>query len=270
MPEGDSIYKVAATLRPYLVGQSLRRVHLRDRGDLEFLQGRVVEQIETLGKHLFIGIGPDRVLRTHLGMKGRWRVFGSDRHGMRGPRASVVLETSSVVAVCFNASQVELVRRGDMRLAHRVGKLGPDLLSPEVDFAEVMARAREPRHADRPIGEVLLDQRVVAGIGNVYKSEVPFVCKIHPAMPVASLSDEQLEGLFKEARRQLKANLGPGLRTTTSQATGVRRPSNVSRFWVYRRHGLRCLRCAAVIERFLQGDHARSTYVCPRCQPGPS
>ena len=129
----------------------------------------------------------------------------------------------------------------------------------------MVKRARLPGHAEREIGDVLLDQRVAAGIGNVYKSEVLFEVRVHPRTKVGELSDAQLTGIFETAARLMRLNLLTRRRTTVP----LRRRGQPSsqRLWVYMRAGKPCLECGTPIERFLQGDMARSTYFCPHCQP---
>lgn len=267
MPEGDSIFRAAAMLRGALADRTLRFAWLRDRGPMSRWIGRKVQAVDSLGKHLLVTIEPDAVLRVHLGMHGRWRLHPPEQaFPAPGPQLSVVLATENATAVCRRAMQVELVRAGDPRLRERLAQLGPDLLAETIDWTAVLTRARS---ADpRAIAETLLDQRVAAGIGNVYKSEVLFLAGVHPFTPTANLDDATLLRIYERARELMRANLGPGPRTTTTlRSPGMRRPVSTSRAWVYRRHGLPCLRCRTPIERALQGDMARSTYWCPRCQP---
>ena len=258
MPEGDTLHKIAAALRPDLAGERVERLWLRDAGDVTKLVGRRVESVEAIGKHLVVSLSGDWHLRTHLGMKGSWHRY---RPGERWQRArstaSVELATEGWVFVCFRASQVELTRAASSGDLARVAKLGPDVLGAELDLDEVISRARR-LGADREIGEVLLDQRVAAGIGNVYKSEIPFLEGVHPRTPLGELDDEGLRALYRRARDLMKKNLHTPARVTRDSGP---------RYWVYRRAGRPCLRCGTPIRRFLQGEQARSTFWCPRCQP---
>jgi endonuclease VIII len=269
VPEGDSIVKAAARLRPRLVGHRVRWLKLRERGDVFAVVGATVERISTHGKHMMMHIGSDWVLRVHLGMKGRWRWGRTlDPEEYRFSAASVVLGTASSVAICSGAMTAALRRADDPQLRRTLRNLGPDLLSESCDLTQIVRRARAEQYRERPVAELLLDQRVAAGVGNVYKSEVLFLVGVHPMSRVAHISDETLEDLFATCRRLMKINLLPGLRTTTAgPSAGIRRPPSLSRHWVYRRRGLRCFRCRTPIERGLIGDQARSTYWCPRCQP---
>lgn len=254
-------------LRPLLVDEVLENGWIRDQGWSPRLAGKRVQAIDSVGKHLLIAIEGAWIIRVHLGMRGRWRIYERAPTASLGLHdAAVVLRTATSTAICVRAMQAELIRAGDPGLRRRLEALGPDLLAPDVDWSRILERARtqEPQ----AIAEVLLDQRVAAGVGNVYKSEVLFLEGVHPRTPVANLADDPLLAVFRRARELMQANLGPGLRTTTTlSAPGRRRPISTSRAWVYRRHGLPCLRCRTRIERAIQGDMARSTYWCPRCQP---
>jgi endonuclease-8 len=269
VPEGDSIAKVAARLRPHLVGKTIALLRLRERGDVPQLQGHVVEGIDTHGKHMMVKIQPNWVLHVHLGMNGRWRLRSlAERERYARSAASVVLATGEGMAVCTRAMKAQLRRADDPILRRTLRSLGPDLLSEDFNVDEVLGRARHEGYRARPIAELLLDQRVSAGVGNVYKSEALFLVGVHPRAEVSAVSDEQLRELFVVSRRLMKLNLLPGLRTTTAGASaGIRRPPSLSRHWVYRRRALPCLRCRTPIERAVIGDQGRSTYWCPECQP---
>lgn len=265
MPEGDSVLKYALRLRPVLVGESIVRFELRERGPIGRLAGKHVQSIDVHGKHMMIAIEPHWVLRVHLGMKGRWAVHAPGQRWRYPPNdARVIVETKDHVVVCFRASTAELTRADDPRLRETLRALGPDVLADDFDPKAAAARARP--HADAPIAEVLLDQRVAAGIGNVYRSELLFLARIHPRTPVRDVDDATLEDLFTRARDLMRANIAPGPRTTTATHKAARHPHDVARLWVYRRRGLPCHRCRAPIDRILVGDLARSIYYCPRCQ----
>lgn len=243
MPEGDSIHSLALRLQP-LVGQTLGPSHAR-RADLT---GRTIRAIRARGKHLLIEFTDDWTLRVHLGIGGRWRT------GARDP-APVTLRADQTHTV-ENALHATLVRDRDVPalLAH----LGPDLLGPEPDWQAVTARAlADPT---RQTAQVLLDQRVAAGLGNVYKSELCFLHKTDPWSPIAQAP---VEKLYRDGRRLLQANVGPGPRTTSTQP-GLQ-------LWVYDRRGRPCPRCRRPIQRAMQGtEPPRQTFWCVRCQgPGP-
>jgi endonuclease-8 len=171
-----------------------------------------------------------------------------------------VLETDAAVAVCFDAPEVELLTDAEVGRHRALTSLGPDLLSASFDAGEAVRRLRE--HSGVPLGEALLDQRVLAGIGNVYKSEICFIERVDPWAPVSVLSDDALASLVATARRLLLANVGGGRRVTT----GVARPG--ASLWVYGRAGRPCRRCGTRIESRLQGNQGRVTYWCPHCQQG--
>jgi endonuclease VIII len=262
MPEGDTVHRIARVLVGELQGRSLTKLFLRDRGDVTELAGRTVHAVEARGKHLLVHIEGGWTLRVHLGMKGRW----VRRHVReRLPRdVTALLVAGETAFVCERAYTAELVRTSALRTHPRLGRLGPDLLAEPPDIEEAVRRARLPACADREIGDLLLDQRVAAGIGNVYKSEVLFECRVHPRTRVGSLSDVQLRALFGKAAQLMRLNLLTRRRTAVPLK---RRPAASSqRLWVYMRNGKPCLDCGTRIERFMQGDMARSTYFCPECQ----
>lgn len=261
MPEGDTIFRTAAVLREALAGRVVTRARaqarpgLRRVPDLSRLEGRRVERVEARGKHLLIGFEGGLTLRTHLRMSGAWHRYAPGEAWRRPARqASAVVETAESVAVCFNAPVVELL--DDRQLARHapLTGLGPDLLGRTFDTDAALARLRD-RDAV-PLGEALLDQRAVAGIGNVYKSELAFLAGRDPWAPVRDLDDEELRGLLAGARRLLAANVRGGARST--------RPGGG--LWVYGRAGRPCRRCGTLIRVRRQGELGRLTYWCPRCQ----
>lgn len=245
-----------------LVGRVLDRVELRDTGPVPELAGRPVEAVEALGKHMLIQVGGDWSLRVHLGMKGRWQ----RRHVREArPRSPTVLLVSGDTAyTCERAYRAELIRTRAARSSLGLARLGPDLLADPPAIRQAVDRALLAGHAGREIGDLLLDQRVAAGIGNVYKSEVLFECRVHPRAAVRSLGREMLGELFGTAARQMRENLHTRRRTTVPLK---RRPRPSSeRLRVYGRTGKPCMECGDPIVRIVQGDMARSTYFCPECQ----
>lgn len=266
MPEGDSVHKLALRIRGDLVGQPLRRFFVRDRGEIGAFVGRRVTRIDVLGKHMLVHIEPDWVLRIHLGMKGRCRDFATPPPLREG--VSALVQTPRRAVVWFRTMHAELTRAHDPNLRRRLKNLGPDLLADPVDYPSIAARARELGRSN-PIAEVLLDQRVASGIGNVYRSEVLFLTGIYPWTPMSQL-EPRFNEIFTTAAVLMAANLDPGLRTTTSlRNTGIRRPPSQSRHWVYRRADLPCFRCRSSVHYARSGDMNRSVYWCPRCQPKP-
>lgn len=262
MPEGDTVHRNARVLNTELQGRTLARFFVRDRGDVKELAGRTVDVVEARGKHLLVHMSGGWVLRVHLGMKGRWL----RRHVReREPRGiTVMLVVDETAYICQGAFTAELMRADALRTHPRLGRLGPDLLADPPDIAEAVRRARMPAYADREIGDLLMDQRVAAGIGNVYKSEVLFECSVHPRTRMRELPEETVTELFERAAHLMRLNLLTRRRTSVP----LRRRATPSshRLWVYMRNGRPCLDCGTGIERFMQGDMNRSTYFCPQCQ----
>lgn len=276
MPEGDTVYKLAATLRPLLEGRSLRRVELRGIQNSRLLSGRRVVELETVGKHLLIHLDNAHLVRVHLGMHGSWHRYRQGERWRR-PRSSarVVLETAKNVVVCFEPMEVELLPQAHRRWHTQLTALGPDLLSPEEpDWDAILQRALALLKPRTSLGELLLDQRVAAGLGNVYKSELAFMgplegCPFTPAErsyspwePWTHLEPEQVQGLFRRGRELLLANLGGWARTTRAPADMV----GAERLYVYGRAGHPCWRCGGAIESRGQGSQDRLTFWCARCQ----
>jgi endonuclease-8 len=266
MPEGDTIFRTAEVLRAALVGRRITaaraqaRPGLRRVPDLTRVIGATVVGVDSRGKHLLIGFDNGLTLRSHLRMTGSWHRY---RPGERWRRpsfaASAILETPESVTVAFDTPVVELLTDADLRRSRPMTQLGPDLLARDVDADEAVRRLRA-RDGEQ-LGNALLDQRAVAGIGNVYKSEVCFLEGLDPWATVAATGDDELLAALRTARRLLQANTRGGARVTTGSA--VRGQG----LWVYGRAGRPCRRCGTRIEVRRQGDLARLTYWCPRCQP---
>ncbi len=260
MPEGDTLFKVAARLRPALEGHRLTRFEApRLVGDAPRL-GERVELVEARGKHLLIHFEHGLVLRTHLRMTGSWHVYRErERWQKPGHLACAVVGTDSGwVAVCFQAPVVETYHRAGAE-PPPLARLGPDLClagSLEDDVLdEVLARAARLAPPDATLGEALLDQRIAAGIGNVYKSEACFAVGVDPATPLRDVSEDLRRRVWGTAGRQLQANLGHAARRT--------HPAGLA---VYGRRGQPCRRCGTPIRMARHGEQARSTYWCPTCQ----
>ena len=269
MPEGDTVHKLARALRPRLEGRALSGLWLRDRGWVRPLRGARVEEVAALGKHFLFCLdaeGRRFVVHVHLGMRGRWHVYPNEATWPAWVREPVVrLETDRHSFVCFRAAVAELLRRGEVPLHPALARLGPDLLGPQVDYAEILRRAR--RREPRSVAELLLDQRVACGIGNEYKSEILFLEGIHPRTPVARIPDAALERLYRRARGLLARNLGGWRRTTTRRMAPGAPDAPALRLWVYGRAGDPCRVCSGTIRSARVGDDARPTWWCTRCQP---
>jgi endonuclease-8 len=256
VPEGDTIWKTAATLRRALRGRELvafeANVPVRRRPAL----GRTNRDVEPRGKHLLIRFGDDTVLHTHLRMSGSWHVY---RRGERWQRSAAAMRvrvgTVETEAVCFSAPVVEVLTAREVDRHPRLSSLGPDVTAPAPDLREAAARLR--RLGSVQIGAALLDQRAAAGIGNVYKSEALFATGVDPFAPVASLDEGALLGLVSAAAGMLRRN---------TERRGPRSTMPLGRLAVYGRAGLPCRRCGTTIASTRRGD-ARVTYWCPSCQP---
>ena len=267
MPEGDTLHRTAAGLRPYLLGRTVTAARTAGPGALPQV-GRIVgteiTAVEALGKNLLIRFDNGLEIRTHLRMTGSWHHYRPGEAWRRPPaRARLVIEVPGAVAVCFDAPVVELLEQRVEGLHPPLGKLGPDLLAPELDADEALRRLRDPARAATAIGEALVDQRALAGAGNVYKSEVLWIERIAPTTPIGELDDVTLSRLVATARRLLLANAdrtrGPE-RVTTDRA-------GIGPLFVYGRAGRPCRRCGTPIASMRQGrDLPRTTYWCPSCQ----
>ena len=267
MPEGDTVHRTAERLRPMIghevtaararPGPGLRRVP-----DLSRLVGARVLSVEARGKHLLIGFERGMTIRSHLRMTGSWRIAPSPApRTWPMHRASAIIESRAWTAVAFSTPVIELLTDAELRRSQPLASLGPDLLSGDFDPDEALNRLR--LRDGEELGSALLDQRAVAGIGNVYKSEVAFLERMDPWSRVAAFHDDQLRAALATARRLLLANLVGGPRSTTGRGT----PGD--RLWVYRRSGRPCRRCGSAIRSRPQGDPARLTWWCPTCQPAP-
>jgi endonuclease-8 len=271
MPEGDSLVRVAVALRPHLAGRTVTLARARLPGPaVAKIVGRRIASVDTAGKNLLIRFEGGLEIRTHLGLHGSWHRYRPGEAWRRpASRAALVLEVPGAVAVCFDAPVVELLETRTEAFHPPLGGLGPDLLAPDPDLAEVRRRLRGAPNAGREIGEALLDQRIAAGIGNVYKSEVLYLERVDPFATIGSLDDATIDRIVETARRLMVANVQPGSsasRTTTlDPRTGARlAPTGL---WVYRRVGRPCHRCGTLILGKPQGgERPRTTYWCPSCQ----
>ena len=252
MPEGDVLFRTAATLQRWLAGREVTEA----TGAALPVVGETVEKVEANGKHLLIRFGSGHVLHTHLRMTGSWHVYSAGERWQRpASQARVTLTCGTRMAVCFNAPVVELLAPGAEANHPSLAGLGPDVLGTPPDLDEIRRRARR-RPPETPLGELLLDQRVVAGIGNIWRCEALFLEGRSPWVPVASLADQELDALVSRAAQIMGQSLGP--------LTG--RPDR----WVYRRTGRPCRRCRTPIKSRGQGEQSRTAYWCPTCQADPA
>ena len=273
MPEGDSVWRAARQLHEALAGQTLTASDFRvPRFATLNLAGWTVEEVVPRGKHLLMRVvGPDErklTIHSHLKMEGTWQVYPpGGRWRKPGFTARCVLRTAAADAVGFSLGIVEVVRTADEDTI--VGHLGPDLLGPDWDPAE--AEQRILAAPGVPIGVALLDQRNLAGIGNIYRCEACFLSGVHPASPVSAVPD--LRTLMTDAKQLLEANLGPGRRVTILNPRGmpVGRMAGRPGYWVYGREHQPCLKCRTPVRRGVlgkpNGEEERDIYFCPQCQP---
>lgn len=275
MPEGDSIFRAARSMHRVLSGHAVTKfetayAHL-DRVNVDTpIVGRTIERIESAGKHHLIVFSGDLVLRTHMRMNGSWHLYRHGERWWRGPQAMRVrIDTADWVAVAFNVPVAEFVTPKELTTTDPVAKLGPDLLGREFNRDEAVRRLMASAH--QPIAMSLLDQRLVAGIGNVYKSEVLFLSGVNPFTPAAAVPKETLERMMDLARGLLKDNVidgtSPRIQTYRNLRMTNRASEHDESLWVYGRAGKPCRKCGTPIETKKMGVEARTTYWCPQCQP---
>ncbi|HEX4492210.1 MAG TPA: DNA-formamidopyrimidine glycosylase family protein [Acidimicrobiia bacterium] len=264
MPEGDTIHRAAAQLRGALAGKRVVKVEVRrdPRGRRGVEPGATVTEVVAQGKHLLIHFDDGHVLHTHMQLTGAWQVYAPGERWRRPAHtARVVLEVEGgTTAVCFAAPLVELRTENARDVTHAanaIAALGPDLCLDAPDLDAVLARVARLDPATE-LALVLLDQRVAAGIGNVYKSEVCWAEKVWPFTPIGALADATRRRMYATAHRQLRANLGTKRRVTYQGGLAV-----------YGKAGRLCPRCRTRIVRRGGRDDERVTYWCPTCQPEP-
>ncbi len=256
MPEGDTIHRTAARLRPALIGHRLEKFEAPRLVGLRPRVGSVIEAVEATGKHLEITFDDGIVLHTHMRMSGSWHLYRlGETWRKRLQSARVVLQVDGWLAVCFNAPLVEVFRVEDRRRHPGLGSLGPDLCRRGVDLEACVRRMPQYCDGHDEIGDVLLDQRICCGVGNVYKSEVLWACRIDPRSQLRALAPRACLVVVQTAADLLQANLGGGERATVMGGLAV-----------YGRAGKPCLRCHTPVEVMRQGVNARVTYWCPGCQ----
>jgi endonuclease-8 len=274
MPEGDTIFRAARTLHRALAGQTITRFEAalaplaqvdRDRP----IAGRSVERVESVGKHCLMHLSDRLVLRTHMRMNGSWHIYRpGEQWQMPAHAMRILIATREWVAVAFNVYSAEFIPSDQLERHRPLATLGPDLLGTfDRTRALTLLRANDAR----PVHEVLLDQRVMAGIGNVYKSEIMFLSRLHPDTPARAITDRQWADVMDLARTLLNANVASGSGGQIVTYRGLRRTTGrmnpEDRLWVYSRGGRPCRRCGTRILSRKDGDDARVTYWCPRCQP---
>ena len=255
MPEGDTILSAARRVGAALIGKPIVAIetpqprHAMDRWP-ERLDGRAVRGVDARGKHLFIRFEGELTLHSHLRMTGQWGVYGRGERWRRSPRrAWLVIRTEQHEVVEFDGPVLELMTDARTRFDRRLATLGPDLLADDFDERRFLALLRADDQS-RGVGEALLDQRNLAGVGNMWKAEGCFLAGIDPWRRLRDLSDGEAVAVLRELRPLMQAS-----------ADGRR-----GRRWVYDRAGLPCRRCQTPIRARGQGDDNRTTYWCPECQ----
>jgi endonuclease-8 len=271
MPEGDTIYRAARTLNTALAGRVVTRFETvyaqLARIDRETpVAGRTIERVVSEGKHLIIDFSGDLHLRTHMRMNGSWHVYKpGERWRARPSDMRLVIETDEWVAVAFNVPVAEFHDAASLARQDDLLHIGPDFLGEDFDSEEAIRRIRE--RPEEEIADVLLNQRVVSGIGNEYKNEVLFVARINPFTRVRDLTDEQLTRILQTARRLMIANVVANTnRRSASRVTTFSLDPRQEKY-VFSRGGKPCRRCGTPIRYAKQGANARGTYWCERCQP---
>ena len=267
MPEGDTIFRTARTLDRALAGQAVTRfasvLPKLERVDYDTpLAGRIVDRVEARGKWVLVHFTGDLILLTHMRMSGSWHIYrpGEKWQLARG-RMRVVVETAEMLAVGFDVPVAEFHTAHSLRRREGFASLGPDLLALEFDAA--LAAANLAARGEMEVGLALLDQRVMAGVGNAFKSEIAFACGVHPFRKVGTLREEQVAELVAVARKYLLANVTEGSGHFRRTTGSLDREENL---WVYRRAGEACRRCGAEIRSAKHAADGRVSFWCPECQ----
>lgn len=270
MPEGDTIFVAARNLRKVLqsevitsasacVDTGIRAAAWRGLNGVAALAGRAVTSVRSHGKHLLMTFEGDRILHSHMGMTGSWHIYRPDDVWQKPPKfAAAQLRTNRWCVVCFSPKKIELVTAGDLKRDPYFRRLGPDLLQEAIPDGHYLARMRTQDRTT--IGEAVMNQTVISGIGNVYKSEVLFCEHIHPEACVSRLSNQHLLAVRNTSVRLMKRNARNAPRQTRFAADS-------QRLWVYGRRDEPCFVCGEKIQMIRQGALGRSTYFCPSCQP---
>ena len=278
MPEGDTIFRSARTLdralaRKVVTGFRSEYALLTRFHDNTPLTGRTIEHVEARGKWLLMHFSGDAILVTHMLMNGSWHIYRpGERWQMAASNMRIVIETSDFVAVGFNVPLAEMHTAQSLAREKKIPPETSNVLGIAFDASGAVERMLAC--GDMELGDALLRQRVLAGVGNVFKSEICFATGLNPFRKVDTLTREQAAEVVEVAQQQLGSNVledsgnqivtyrGRKRRTTHQSDPG-------ESLWVYGRRGQPCRRCGELIRRRLQGTDARATYWCPRCQPMP-
>jgi endonuclease-8 len=279
MPEGDTIYRAARALNRALGGKLVTGFEtglapLARVNDDTPIAGRTVGKVESRGKWLLIHFSGDLILVTHMLMSGSWHIYrAGERWRMGRSRMRAVLRTAEWEAVAFNVPVAEFHTARSLERYTQIPKLGPDVLSEEFTVEGGARRLAEfaGTNPKADIAVALLNQRVLAGLGNVYKSEVAFSAGVNPFRAMSTITQREMEQMAEFAQRYMKANVldgsGDGIVTYFGNRRTTGNSNRDERLWVYGRQGQECRRCGTAIMMRKQGEQARSTYWCPSCQP---
>jgi endonuclease-8 len=274
VPEGDTLHRAANQLSPILIGKAVRKLELVRRTEsTDALIGQCVSGVEARGKNLLVHFEGGFSLHVHLMMNGRISISRKSETRQPGPNAVVVLDSDDHRVIVSHAPVARLIRTADLIRDLHFRGLGPDLLAPSFDVDEALRRISLRKEV--PLGEVLLDQSAVAGIGNVWKSELCFNLKLDPFAAVATVTAEELRALLAMARKLMLETVerAPRRLPDPFAPRGGQRHARLNhrhgqkRLSVYERAGQRCYDCGTTIEMKTQGEQLRSTYFCPSCQP---
>jgi endonuclease-8 len=279
VPEGDTLYRAARALAKVLEGKPVTRFEtayakLASVNDDRPVAGRTIEKVESRGKWLLMYFSGDLILASHMLMSGSWHIYRTGERWLAPRKAMrIVLEAEGWQAVAFNVPVAEFHTAASLARSTQIPSLGPDILSPlyTADIGLQRLEERAQSHPEDEIANVLLNQRILAGLGNVYKSEVCFAARVHPFRTMRTLTRDEMQQMADIAQRYMQANVlegtGEGIVTYTGNRRTTHAANGEDRLWVYGRRGKECRRCGATIEMRKQGTGARSTYWCPSCQP---
>ncbi len=279
MPEGDTIFRSARALQKALGGKIVTAFEtglakLASLNDDAPITGRVVERVEARGKWCLIYFSGDLILATHMLMSGTWHIYRTgEKWWIARSHMRIAITCGDYQAIAFNVPIAQFHTTQSLARHPQIQQLGPDILAKNFTHAsgvEALHTYAES-HPQEELGVTLLNQRVLAGIGNVYKSEVAFAARIHPFRPIGQMSMQEMELVVQIAETYMKSNVlddaSGGIVTYSGNRRTTHNMNSSDRLWVYGRRGEECRRCGAIIEMRKQGEQARSTYWCPVCQP---
>ncbi|MEO6922996.1 MAG: DNA-formamidopyrimidine glycosylase family protein [Bryocella sp.] len=285
MPEGDTIYRAARALQKALSGKVVTDfdtgfAKLASANDDSPVVGLTVEKVEARGKWCLIHFSGDLILVSHMLKSGSWHVYRTgEKWWMSKSKMRVAITCGDMQAVLFNAQVAEFHTARSLERSSQVPKLGPDVLAKEFSVEQGVAALREraASHPQDEIAVVLLNQRVMAGLGNVYKSEIAFAAGVNPFRQMRTITEREMVVMVESSLKYMKTNVldgagpqgatGEGIVTYTGPRRTTRAMDRSDRMWVYGRQGLECQRCGTAVMMRKQGEQARSTYWCPQCQP---